>query len=66
VIYIGQWRTLVDTVIIFLVPKMILKFLSNCTIGGFSRRAQLHRVIYSQFYSSDNERLLAHEFLVCG
>jgi hypothetical protein len=26
----------------FQVPKNAVKFLSSCTIGGFSRRAQLH------------------------
>jgi hypothetical protein len=26
------------------VPQIIEKFLSNCTIGGYSRRAQLHEV----------------------
>jgi hypothetical protein len=34
----GQWRTLVNTVI------NTAKFLSSCTTGSFSRRAQLHGV----------------------
>jgi hypothetical protein len=36
-----QWRALVNTVINLRVPWNAGKFLSNCTIGGFSRRAQL-------------------------
>jgi hypothetical protein len=32
-----QWRTLVSMVL-----KNTGRFLSSCTIGGFSRRAQLH------------------------
>jgi hypothetical protein len=35
----GQWRALVNTVLNLRVHK-----LSSCTIGGFSRRAQLHEV----------------------
>jgi hypothetical protein len=37
-----QWRTLVNTVMNLRVPLNPWKFLSSCTIGGFSRRAQLH------------------------
>jgi hypothetical protein len=37
-----QWKALVNTVMNFRVPKNPGKFLSSCTIGGFSRRAQLH------------------------
>jgi hypothetical protein len=36
-----QWRGLVNTIITFWVPYNTGKFLSSCTIGGFSRRAQL-------------------------
>jgi hypothetical protein len=36
-----QWRALVNTVINLRVLKNAGKFLSSCTIGGFSRRAQL-------------------------
>jgi hypothetical protein len=36
-----QWRGLVNTVINLRVPKDAGKFLSSCTIGSFSRRAQL-------------------------
>jgi hypothetical protein len=36
-----QWRDLVNTVMNFRVPRTAGKFLSICTIGGFSRRAQL-------------------------
>jgi hypothetical protein len=35
-----QWRALVNTVMNL--PKNTGKFLSACTIGGFSGRAQLH------------------------
>jgi hypothetical protein len=37
-----QWRALVNTVMNFRVPQNAEKFLSSCTTGGFSRRAQLH------------------------
>jgi hypothetical protein len=37
-----QWRALVNTVMNFRVPYNAGKFSSTCTIGGFSRRAQLH------------------------
>jgi hypothetical protein len=37
-----QWRALVNTVMNLLIPKNAGKFLSGCTIGGFSRRARLH------------------------
>jgi hypothetical protein len=36
-----QWRALVYTVLNLRVPTNAGKFLSGCTIGGFSRRAQL-------------------------
>jgi hypothetical protein len=39
---IHRWRALVNTVMNFRVPYNPGKFLSNCTIGSFSRRAQLH------------------------
>jgi hypothetical protein len=39
-----QWRALVNTVMILRVPHNVEKFLSGCATGGFSRRAQLHRV----------------------
>jgi hypothetical protein len=38
-----QWRALVNTVMNLRVPKNAVKLLSSCTIGGFSRRAQLHK-----------------------
>jgi hypothetical protein len=38
-----QWNALVNTVTNFRVPKNTGKFLSSCTIGSFSRRAQLHK-----------------------
>jgi hypothetical protein len=37
-----QWRALVQTVMNLRVPYNAGKFLSGCTIVGFSRRAQLH------------------------
>jgi hypothetical protein len=39
-----HWRALVNTVMNLRVPKNVGKFLSTCSIGGFSRRAQLHIV----------------------
>jgi hypothetical protein len=38
-----QWSTLVNTVMNLLVPLNAGKFHSSCTIGSFSRRAQLHK-----------------------
>jgi hypothetical protein len=38
-----QWRALVNTVMNLRVPKNAGKFLSSCTIGSFSRRAQLRK-----------------------
>jgi hypothetical protein len=38
----NQWRALVNMVMKIQVPKNAGKFLSSCTIGGFSARAQLH------------------------
>jgi hypothetical protein len=37
-----QWRALVNTVMNLSVPLNAGNFLSSCTIGTFSRRAQLH------------------------
>jgi hypothetical protein len=37
-----QWRALVNTVKSFVCHKMLWKFLSSCTVGSFSREAQLH------------------------
>jgi hypothetical protein len=39
-----QWRALVNTVMNLRVPLIVGKFLSSCTAGGFSRRAQLSGV----------------------
>jgi hypothetical protein len=41
-----QWRALVNTVMNHQVPQNVGKFLSSCTTGSFSRKAQLHEVIY--------------------
>jgi hypothetical protein len=38
----NQWRVLVNTAMNLLVPCSAGKFLSSCTTGGLSRRAQLH------------------------
>jgi hypothetical protein len=38
----NRWRALVNTVMNLRVPYNAGKFLSSCTFGGFSRRAQLH------------------------
>jgi hypothetical protein len=37
-----QWRALVNAVMNLRVPYNAWKFLSGCTIGSFSRRAELH------------------------
>jgi hypothetical protein len=37
-----QWRALVSMVMSLRVPYNVEKLLSSSTIGGFSRRAQLH------------------------
>jgi hypothetical protein len=37
-----QWRALVNKVMNIRVPSSAGNFLSSCTIGVFSRRAQLH------------------------
>jgi hypothetical protein len=39
-----QWRALLNTAMKFWVPQNVGKFLSSCTIGGFSKRAQLREV----------------------
>jgi hypothetical protein len=39
----GQWRALVSTALNLRVPRNSGKFLSGCTIGGSSRRAQLRK-----------------------
>jgi hypothetical protein len=37
-----RWRAVVNTVMNLRVPQNAVRFLGSCTIGGFSRRAQLH------------------------
>jgi hypothetical protein len=39
-----QWRALLNTVMNLRFPQNALK-LSGCTIGGFSRRAQIHECV---------------------
>jgi hypothetical protein len=41
-----QWKALANTVIKPWVPSNAGRFLSRYTIGGFSRRAQLHEVSF--------------------
>jgi hypothetical protein len=38
-----QWRAFVNTVMNLRVPQNAGNFLSGCTIGSFSRRAQLYK-----------------------
>jgi hypothetical protein len=38
-----RWRALVNTVMDLRLPLDAGKFLSGCTIGSFSRRAELHK-----------------------
>jgi hypothetical protein len=38
-----QWRVLVNMVMNFQVPQNAGKFLSSCTIGSFSKRAELRK-----------------------
>jgi hypothetical protein len=39
-----QWRALVNTIMDFQVPRKGGKFMSSCTTGDLSRRAQVHGV----------------------
>jgi hypothetical protein len=39
-----HWRALVNTIMNLRVPWNFRAFLSSCTTGGISRRAQLHEV----------------------
>jgi hypothetical protein len=41
----NQWRALVNAVMNLRVHKKAGKFLSGCTVGSFSRRAQLHECV---------------------
>jgi hypothetical protein len=40
-----RWKAPVNTVMNLRIPENGGKFLSSCTIGGFSRRAQLHESV---------------------
>jgi hypothetical protein len=57
-----QCRALLNTVMNLRVPENAGKFLSSCTIGGFSRRAQLHEVslvsYISTIYHLDNDSVV--------
>jgi hypothetical protein len=46
-----QWRALGNTVMNRLVPYNAGEFLSSCTVGGFSRRAQIHKRVSDCNYS---------------
>jgi hypothetical protein len=37
-----QWRVFVNTGMNLLIAQNVERFLTSCTTGGFSRRAQLH------------------------
>jgi hypothetical protein len=47
-----QWRALMNMVMNLRVPQNAGKFSGDCTICGFSRRAQLHEVSYSDIMIS--------------
>jgi hypothetical protein len=53
-----QWRALVSTIMNLWVPQNNGKFLNSCTIGGFSRRAQLHECVCACVHVGGRERLL--------
>jgi hypothetical protein len=53
-----QWRALVNTVMNLRVPYISEKFLSSCTIGSFSRRAQHHEVTSVTINIQEQDRLL--------
>jgi hypothetical protein len=48
----GQWRAVVNTVMNLRVPYNAGKFLRSYTIGGFSRRAQLHEISWLVSYKN--------------
>jgi hypothetical protein len=54
----------VNTVMNLRVPYIILKFLTSCTIGGFSRRAQLHEVSY--VFSLLRETPVSYTYKIIG
>jgi hypothetical protein len=58
-----QWRALVNTVMNLQVPWNAGKFLSSCTIGRFSRRAELHEWV-SEWVSEPPVRKFAFVFLL--
>jgi hypothetical protein len=45
-----QWRALVNTKMNLRVPYNVDKFLSGCTIDGFSRRVQLRECVNEWLY----------------
>jgi hypothetical protein len=46
-----QWRAIVNMVMNLRVPYNVGKFLSSCTTGSFSRRAQLNEVSQHSIFS---------------
>jgi hypothetical protein len=50
----GRWRVFVNTIMNLLVTYSVNEFLSNCTIGGFSRKSELRKLVS---YTSRNWRL---------
>jgi hypothetical protein len=45
-----QWRALVNMIMNLPVACNVGQFMSSCTTGGFSRKAQLHGVSYNKNY----------------
>jgi hypothetical protein len=57
-INMAQDRALVNTVLNLRVPLNAGKFFCGCIIGGFSRRAQLHKRVIESLYSARlNEKI---------
>jgi hypothetical protein len=57
-----RWRALVNTVMNLRVPLNVGKFLSSCTIGSFSRRAQLHEwLVEALCYESEGRGSIPDE-----
>jgi hypothetical protein len=61
-----QWRAFVRTVMNLRVLKNAGKFLSSCTTGGFSRRAQLHEVSYCSELTESFNNILVHNMTMCN
>jgi hypothetical protein len=57
-----QWRALVNAVMNLRVSENAGRFLSSCTIGSFSRRAQLHGISLYEILRRDSQPTSA----LCG